>query len=205
MKILKSSVIAVCFAFSSAFSDIVSENSIEAETAIKSNIIFGIRAGGGVNNFSFGYKEADKEVNLGISTGAGLAVIIPLTSRINFNSGLDVYYRELFSGNRDMQEIAVSIPVLLQFKIFWKIYIAAGAQLEFPFATESLSNWNDLACHRYAIGSGPSLELGLMTDLFRFDLKYTVIRGLFEDIEDTYIYIDRSSLMQFGFGITYLF
>ena len=179
---------------------------------------FGVRAGYNVNNFSFGYEEFGKKIDMGYGFGAGLVLNVPIVSIVRLNAGLDFCWREFFEGEvyyhlgsfGDMQEIAVSIPVTLQFGN--SIYLAAGAQMDVPVYT-----WNGgehFAENRQPRDLGLVLGLGYRVDKIELDLK--CVYGLtnlfktfiYKDEMFTYYdyeYTDRSWLGQYGIGISYFF
>jgi hypothetical protein len=192
-------------------------------TTVFAGVNFGVRAGYNVNNFSFGYEEFGKNIDMGYGFGVGLALNVPIVSIVRLNAGVDFYWREFFEGEvyyylgsfGDMQEVAVSIPVTLQFGN--SIYLAAGAQLDIPVFT-----WNGyerdsgehFAENRQSRDFGLVLGLGYRVDKIELDLKCVYgLTNLFKDFiykdeEFTYYdykYKDKSWLGQYGLGLTYFF
>jgi len=115
---------------------------------------FGIRAGFNLYDLSSGIKEMDKELDLGMGFGGGIAVNIPLSgSFLSLNPELNFYYRKLLSlsysdswndggysysesGDVYINEFALSVPVMLQIAPIDAFYLAAGVQLDMPFSTK---------------------------------------------------------------------
>jgi hypothetical protein len=193
------------------------------QEASQEGVRFGFRAEAGIYDFSFGYKGANEGVGIGVGFGAGLRMKIPFTSRFGFNTGFDLYMRNLFSKEVDLEidaeyisEYTMSIPIHLQFMLTEDIPLAVGVQLDIPFGTEwvSIENNDYLSRHRASVDIGLAMELGYMvTPKAGIDFRLVVgLAGLFEDFEDPSIsyegtnkYKDKSSLRQYGFGWFYLF
>jgi hypothetical protein len=185
-------------------------------TTVFAGVNFGVRAGYNVNNFSFGYEEFGKNIDMGYGVGVGLVLSVPIVSIVKLNAGVDFYWREFFEGDiyyflgsfGDMQEIAASIPVTLQFGN--SIYLAAGAQLDIPLYT-----WNGYERNgeHHIVKNRSSMDIGLVFGLgyrvtnIEIDLKYVYgLTGLFEDFSYySYKYEDKSWLGQYGLGLTYFF
>jgi outer membrane protein OmpA-like peptidoglycan-associated protein len=187
------------------------EKEKQPTTEEKEGIRFGIR--GGINGLQFSPgKLLEKEVGMEMAFGVGLVVNIPLTSQLRFNPELALYYRDIFSYDEEvkveMSEGAISIPVLLHFTPLenGSLYLAAGIQADIPFSTDMTLNEKtitDYTDHRtidfgIALGFGYSINPNWKMD-FRAVIGMT---GLFEDFDG---YEDKTSLMQFGAGMTYFF
>jgi hypothetical protein len=135
-------------------------------------------------------------------------------------------------GEKDeisMSELTVSIPVLLQFVPIdgGSFYLAAGVQVEIPISTEikmkstydgqTEEETDDVLANHRTIDFGIALGLGYMiTPKLGIDFRYVIgMTGLFENyterIYDEHYgpyeesFEDKSSLTQFGIGITYFF
>jgi hypothetical protein len=168
----------------------------------KKGVKFGIRTGYNMYDFSFGHSDWDKRIgiDMGYGFGAGLVLNIPVASIMKLNMVADFYYRKLFNY---MNEFALSIPVTLEFgKSF---YLATGIQLDIPFGTDITGNKID----DYFEKKRSSMDFGLAAGLgYRFthvglDFKYVYsLTGIFEDFD---YYKDKSSLMQYGLGLSYFF
>jgi hypothetical protein len=131
----------------------------------------------------------------------------------------------------NMTELAISIPVLLHFAPFENVplYLEAGVQLDIPISPEIKSKdtykdtivemtYDFLTNHR-TIDFGIVLGVGgMVTSNLGIDFRYVMgMTGLFEDFTERYYYHgkdgdyekdsfeDKSSLTQFGIGITYFF
>jgi hypothetical protein len=182
----------------------------------KKGMRFGFRAGFNFNNFSFGYKDLDRRIDMGYGFGAGLALNVPIASIVMLNAGLDVYWRELFegivyydsrNGFGNMTEIALSIPVTLQFGN--SIYLAAGIQLDIPVRTRSdvMNGGHHFEENRSPMDFGLVLGLGYMFENIGLDFKCVYgLTSFFEDFSYNYIrYKDKSWLGQYGFGLSYFF
>jgi hypothetical protein len=202
----------------------------------KKGLKFGVRAGFNLNKFSFGYKDWDKK-EMGYSIGVGLALNVPIVSFISLNTGLNFYYRELFNWEisdyyiysnwhsydsyfGDLNDFAISIPVLLQFGS--SFYFVTGIQLDIPFAVESSTTRGDFGTedggggyhftdNRSSVDVGFVLGLGYMFKNFGFDFRYVYgLTGLFKDFSyydnDIYNdYKDKSWLGQYCLGVFYFF
>jgi hypothetical protein len=177
---------------------------------------FGIRAGFNIYDFSFGYNDMDRDLGMGKGFGAGLALNVPIISILRLNAGLDFYYRQLFSGKtrylrgvgESLHEYAVSVPVLLQ--IGKDFYAAAGAQLDIPVSTgwDSVEGYDYFSNSRYSFDFGLAIGAGYMLESIAIDFKFVYgLTRLFEDFAIDYNmnYADRSSLMQYGAGVSYFF
>jgi hypothetical protein len=198
----------------------------ENESGDKKGVRFGVRAGFNINNFSWGYKDWDKDQKFGQSYGMGLQLNVPFASIVGLNAGLEFYYRKLFSYEKSsagekyeryMSEYAVSIPVL--FQLGNSFYAAAGAQFDIPISPEivSKSTYNGetkkekegyLTDHR-TLDFGLALGLGYRFSNLGVDFRFVYsLDGLFEDFRDykvEVVYKDKSSLMQYGVGLSYFF
>jgi hypothetical protein len=193
----------------------------------KEGVRFGIRAGFNINNFSWGYKDLDKDQKLGQSFGAGLQLNVPIASIVSLNAGLEFYYRKLFSYEessrgeeyeRYMSDYAVSIPVLFHFGN--SFYAAAGAQLDIPIWPEMVSKYtysngrteeekeSYLTDHR-TLDYGLAFGLGYRLENIEIDFRFVYgLSGLFEDFIDYKNgvgYKDRSWFGQYCFGLSYFF
>jgi hypothetical protein len=200
----------------------------EEEGSDKSGKRFGIRMGFNFNNFSFGYKDLNRNIDMGYGSGAGLVLNVPVASVVRLNVGLDFYWRQLFNGSvyydnsigfGDMAELALSIPVTLQFGK--SLYLATGVQLDFPVDSwngTEMNNGNHFAKNRSSTDFGLVLGLGYMFDNIGLDFKCVYgLTSLFDDFSYysnnnyygySYNYIrhkDKSWLGQYGFGLSYFF
>jgi hypothetical protein len=197
-----------------------SEKEENEEKEEKKDARFGVRAWINVNNVSFGYNDFNDQIENGFGYGVGLMLNVPIARIIGLNAGLDLYYRELFGkdinyGNDSfggITEFTVSIPVLLQFGNPY--YFAAGIQLDVPFLRSGLyyGNGGYFANNRSPMDFGLVLGLGYVFENFGFDFKYVYgLTGLFEDFDyydknGGYMsYKDKSWLVQYCFGMVYLF
>jgi hypothetical protein len=189
---------------------------------------FGIRAGFNIYDFYFGYSIME-DIGTGKGFGAGLVVNVPIASMLRFNAGLDFYYRQLFNGEvnypgivqgESIFEYAVSIPVLLQ--IGKDFYAAVGAQLDIPISTgwasiSSISIPDYFSDNRSSVDLGIVLGFGYMFENIGLDFKFVYgLNRLFKDFTANYYhygsgriyegtYEDKSSLRQYGFGVSYFF
>jgi len=187
--------------------DAVMKEAVETEAS--DNIRFGIR---------LGYNEIDSYTKKGVHNWyAGLVVIIPLKSTINFNTGLDFSHRFYYPGG-EKNEFAITSSALIQFKPFWKFYLTAGAQLDLTLVTldgtsEDIFNRNRwvydesnriwVTAQRRTIGSiGPTFACGFMATSFMFDFKYSMFPDAYVNSKGNMI---DNALELYGFGITYLF
>jgi len=166
-------------------------------------ITIGIRAG--LNLYR--YSDDKDEYDMGKGFGGGLSVRIPIASKLLFNPGLDLFYRELFSwegGNGSMHEYTISIPVLLQFMPVesGSFFLAAGTQVDIPIASELKydSKTYDIGRAKYDIdavlGLGYVFMYGLAVD-FKAIMDITPI---FDNGNDNF-----GLFMQLNFGLTYFF
>jgi hypothetical protein len=187
------------------------------EKSEEEDMRLGIRVGFNINDFTFGYKILNRNIGIGMGFGAGLALNFPIASYFKLNAGLDFYYRQLFDGTvyisefegfGDMSEFVVSVPIL--FQLGKPFYFALGAQLDFPFIS-----WNGYESedgdyfekNRSIFDFGIVLGFGYMFGNIGIDFKYVYgLTCLFEDF-DYYkaVYKDKSSLMQYGVGVSYFF
>jgi hypothetical protein len=179
------------------------------EKSEKKGVRLGIRTGFNINDFSFGYNFLDKNIGIGMGFGAGLVLNVPIANYFKFNTELDFYYRQLFGGKvyypakngfGDMRELVASLPVLMQFgKSF---YFATGVQLDFPVYT-----WNGYEIkgsdafrkNRSIMDFDIALGLGYMFENVGIDFKY--VYGLTSFFDS----LSKSSLMQYGIGVSYFF
>jgi len=164
----------------------------------------GIRAGFNLYDLSSGNKELDKELDLGMGFGGGIAVNIPLLgSFLSLSPELNFYYRKLlsfsdswnddyYSGSEDVyvSEFALSVPVMLQIAPIDAFYLAAGVQLDMPFSTKGHYEYeekniingetdsgseNEKIKDRASIDFGIALGLGYnITQNFRADLRCVI-------------------------------
>jgi hypothetical protein len=211
-----------------AVEDVVEEE-VKEDKVEKKGVRFGVRAGYNINNFSIGYTEFDEEIKNGFGVGVGLALNVPIVSIISLNTGLELYWRELFSENISyygyenfgpLSEIAISIPALLQFGN--SFYFTTGIQLDFPvWSGDNAYNNFHFDENRSFVDVGFVLGLGYMFENFGFGFKYVYgLTGLFNDFGynvnygynsyyDAYInyidYKDKSWLGQYCFGVVYFF
>jgi hypothetical protein len=158
---------------------------------------------------------------MGYGSGAGLVLNVPVASVVKLNAGLDFYWRQLFNGSvyydnfsgfGDMAELALSIPVTLQFGN--SLYLAAGVQLDIPVDTwnGTEANYaNHFAKNRSSTDFGLVLGLGYMFDNIGLDFKCVYgLTSLFDDFNyygnSNFIrHKDKSWLGQYGFGLSYFF
>jgi hypothetical protein len=194
------------------------ESEPREEKVEKKGVRVGVRAGFNM----YQYSEHDFYREMGMGGGVGVAVKIPLSSRLSVYSGLDFFYRGLYENYDfnnfyeyyDMYEYALSVPVLIQFALTESFYLATGVYLDFPLAatevttpvsefTETpIGEKQDVTEFRKACDFGLALGFGYMiTPSFGIDLRGAMgMTSLFE--YEGYKY---GSLMQYGLGITYYF
>ncbi|MCL2206792.1 MAG: PorT family protein [Fibromonadales bacterium] len=178
----------------------------------------GIRLGWNIYDFYFGYKEIDEDIDWNSGFGGGLVLRIPFTNRLSLNTGLEFYHRALFEykSKAGIYEWVILNPVLLQFVPSGNIkdffYLTAGTQFDIilggAFSGVSyLDYYERYARNRVGFDIGFALGFGYIMKNIGFDFKYvTNLTNLFEDFEYNSVKIkDRSSLRQYGFGVTYLF
>jgi hypothetical protein len=184
------------------------EDEPQYEIREKKGVRFGFRAGFNINDFSFGYKDLNKEIGMGYGFGGGLALNVPLSNYVRLNLGLDLYYRLLFNGTfGDTDEATVSVPILLQFGK--AIYIASGVQLDFPTGlTESGLGNIEFMDNRSSMDFDVVFGLGYISQNFGLDFRYVWgITSIFKDF--TYNRINykgkKNWLGQYGFGVCYYF
>jgi len=166
-------------------------------------IAIGIRAGFNLYNY---FDNADV-YKMGKGYGGGLAVRIPLTSKLLLNPGLDFYYRELFTwegGDGSMSEFVISIPVLLQFMPVehGSFFLAAGPRLDIPIKSELKYNDKTYDLGRSAVDISAILGLGYMVlPGLKVDARTSMnVMPIFDDGDDKY-----GLYMQLGLGVTYFF
>jgi len=156
---------------------------------------------------------------MGWGAGGGIAASIPITDFLSFNPELSFYYKKLFSmsENEDgykmeayANEFAISIPVMLQITPVVSIpfYLAAGAQLDIPFSTEThfemsyqgqKRSGSEKVDNRSSIDFGIAFGLGYnITSNFGIDLRAVIGLTNLSDNGDV-------SLNQYGLGVTYFF
>jgi hypothetical protein len=158
---------------------------------------FGVHMGFNINNFSFGDKNLDENIETGSGLGVGLALNVPIVSILRFNIGLDYYYRELFvEWGRNMHEHAVSVPVL--FQIGKTYYLATGTQFDIPISGSYGGYFTSE--NRSSMDIGLVLGFGIKFTNVEFDLKY--VYGLTGPLND---FKDKSWLGQYGIGVSYFF
>jgi hypothetical protein len=198
------------------------DDEVENEEGGEKGMRFGIRAGFNIYDFYFGYNNMERDIGIGKGFGVGLAVNVPIASILRFNAGLDFYYRELFNGEvnypgivqgESIYEYAVSIPIL--FQIGKDFYAAVGAQFDIPIGTgwasasiSSTSIPDYFSDNRSSTDLGLILGFGYMFENIGLDFKFVYgLNRLFKDFTTDYglNYEDRSSLMQYGFGVSYFF
>jgi hypothetical protein len=200
-KIFKVAALLVILTAASSFSQ---------EKGIK----FGIRAGFSLYDYSTGEKEVDKYVNMGYGFGGGLAVNIPIVSSLSFAPEVNFLYRkpvvldlkDLAGYEGWITEFAISIPAMLQFTPVEGVpfYLAAGAQLDIPIASEMTAKAGGTEVTedtegRTSIDFGIPLGIGyLITPNFGIDLR--AIIGITSPSDD-----GEDSWNQYGLGLTYFF
>jgi hypothetical protein len=183
----------------------------------ESSLKFGARVGFNLLKSKLGWEEQDDKIEMGMGFGAGLVASIPLTSQLSLNPELAFYSRKVFSikeeffedgwsAGVEMSELAVSIPVLLQFTPVEgsPFYLAAGVQVDIPISPEMKYidskgedgrsiEWTDdfLTKHR-TIDFGIALGLGYMImPNLGVDLRCVIgMTSLFEDFTEKYYYDD---------------
>jgi hypothetical protein len=180
----------------------------------------GLRLGFNAYDFYFGYEGLNGGNSRGKGAGAGLALKVPLAGLLSLSTGLDFYYRQLFTrdvGNdmEVMSEFAVSIPILFQLALTKNGYfnLAAGAQLDYPFNTK----WTD---YDYFTENRRTYDLGAVFGIvymagpsIGIDLRCIIdLYGLFYNFDSPYVmqngsnsYVDKSLLIQYGVGVVYFF
>jgi hypothetical protein len=192
-----------------------------AKSASQDGVRFGFRFGVNTYDFSFGYDELNEGLSRGIGFGAGLSLKILLEGDLSLNTGLDFYYRELFSrktqrGTETMDEFAISIPIFLQFSLTENsnFHLITGVQLDIPIGTDWKRYYNYFTDHRAGVDLNMLFGLVYMASpSLGVDFRFIIgMDGLFEDFEHPYVsyegsnkYKDRSSLRQYGSGLVYFF
>jgi outer membrane protein OmpA-like peptidoglycan-associated protein len=194
----------------------------EPQNPQKAEFMLGPRLSIGLNNFSTGYSEVDKEmkVKTGLGFGVGLALSIPIldSDLLTFNPELNFLYRKLFGytdpgigvefldgkAEVDMTEFAASIPAILRYNL-GKIYLAGGVQLDIPFNAEFVFEEDGRKASlgfkkRAAFDFGAVVGLGYNIKE-RVSADFRWVKGLTKPSKDD----KKSSFDQFGIGITYLF
>jgi hypothetical protein len=198
-----------------------SEKQAESVESAGGGIRFGLRVGFGAYDFLFGYEGLNEGNSRGKGAGLGLALKVPFSSRLSANAGLDFYYRELFTKEIEndvekMSELIVSVPIFLQFDITGsgRFNVIAGGQMDYPVQTKWADYYDYFTDHRKTYDLGALLGLVYMAGPnLGVDFRCVIgLAGLFEDFEDSYVrydgvnkYKDKSSLMQYGLGVFYLF
>lgn len=188
----------------------------------------GPRVAFSLNNFSSGYSNVDKslDIKMGLGFGAGIALSIPITDlltigSLTLNPELNFLYRKLYGytdpgigvefledeAEVDMTEFAASIPIMLRFTpVEMPFYVAAGVQLDIPFDPEFTFKENGRKASlefedRSGIDFGFAIGLGYnITERLSADFRWVI--GLTNAIDNS---DDKSSYDQFSLGITYLF
>jgi hypothetical protein len=164
----------------------------------KKGVRFGFRAGYNINDFYSGYTAFDEDIGIGLGYGAGFALNIPLASVLRLNMGVSFYDRDLFN---DINEGIISIPVL--FQIGKPFYYAIGVQTDIPIWLDC--NWC-IEDNRASVDFGLALGLGYMFENIGLDLKFVYgLTRLFEDFTIDSRRSYRSSLRQYGLGVSYFF
>jgi hypothetical protein len=174
----------------------------------KKGVRFGFRTGFNISDFTFGYKDLNKEIGMGYGFGGGLALNIPFSSYVRLNLGLDLYYRLLFNGTfGDTDEAVVSVPILLQ--LGKPFYIATGVQLDFPTSLTKSGLGNlDFMDNRSSMDFDVVFGLGYMSSNFGIDLRYVWgITSIFKDFTHNKLEYKgkKNWLGQYGFGVCYYF
>jgi len=162
-------------------------------------ITIGIRAGFNL----YKYFDDNDEYNMGKGYGGGLAVRIPIASKLFLTPGLDAYYRELFSwenGDGSMSEFIISIPILLQFMPIegGSFFLSAGPQVDIPIISELKykDKTYDIGRAKFDINAVLGLGYIIIPDL-AIDVKAVM------DI--TQVFDKFGLFMQPGLGLTYFF
>jgi hypothetical protein len=171
----------------------------------KKGVRFGLRTAFNINDFSFGYKDLNRNIGIGYGFGGGLVLNVPIASILRFNLEVDLYYRLLFDGYYgDVDEAVVSVPILLQFGK--SLYFTTGAQLDFPTSLTKKGN-TDFMDNRASMDVGIVAGLSYMSTHFGLDFRYVYgLTSLFKSFNynNTY-YKSKSWLGQYGFGLSYFF
>jgi hypothetical protein len=181
------------------------EEEPEEESGEEKGVRFGIRAAFNINDFSFGYKDLNRNIGMGYGFGGGLVLNVPIVSILRFNLEADLYYRLLFDGHYgDVDEAVVSVPVLLQ--IGKSLYFTTGVQLDFPTSLTKKGNV-DFMDNRVSMDVGIVAGLSYMSANFGLDFRYVYgLTSLFKNFTYNNIYYkSNSSLGQYGFGVSYFF
>jgi outer membrane protein OmpA-like peptidoglycan-associated protein len=194
----------------------------------QTEFMLGPRVSIGMNRFTSGYSEVDKDFNIktGLGFGAGIVFNIPIkdfqnSSSLTFNPELNLLYRTLYSYadpgigvwlesdeyDVDMTEYALSIPLMFRFKPGkMPFYLAAGAQADIPFNSEFVFKEDGRKAslehkNRSAVDFGVALGAGVnITNNLSVDFRW--VKGLLKTIDNK---DDKSKFDQFSVGIAYLF
>ena len=177
-----------------------------------------------MNSLSTGNSKADDDYSMGMGFGVGYTISYPLSNfgislPLSLNPEVLFYYRKLYNNNEsdedyekdeNLTEFAISIPVMVQYVPFADkpIHITAGLQFDIPFSSgieveitedgESQSYSSDVKDRAgldigLALGAGYRLNETMMVD-FRMVIGLSSLTGKSGD---------KSSLNQYGIGVTY--
>ncbi|MDR3000101.1 MAG: PorT family protein [Fibromonadaceae bacterium] len=197
--------------------------------ADEKSIKYGVRAAFNMNDYSSGNKTVDKDINMGMGVSGGLLTIAPISGNINFRIGAEFHFRTLYDKEFDMKyydlngkeydakyeeditEFAISIPVVVAYSL-GGAWAGAGWQIDLPIGSERSMEMSGTGEPDYdgkesenvnkrsmdfgiAIGAGYNITSNIGVDL-KAVIGLTNITSKSDD---------KSSMNQYGVGISYLF
>jgi hypothetical protein len=185
----------------------------------------GARAGFNLINYSTGNSDMDKNIDMGMSFGAGAAINIPLTSSLKLQPEVAFYYRKPYSMETpevsmmgivispkmesSYTEFAISVPIMVQFYVIDALWLGAGIELDLPLSSEIVVDDKGTKDeHRATLDFGIPVGLGYMImPNLGVDLRCVIgLTGTQEEYEVAGVKVeDKSSWMQFGLGVSYFF
>jgi len=185
----------------------------------------GLLARVNINSFSSGNSNYDDYVNSGLGFGVGYTIAYPFSNfgislPLSLNPEALFYYRKIFNlsesedgdtHEENATEFAISLPVMIQYKPIagQPFHVAAGLQFDIPFMSEiecsrtyangeSEDKTSDID-ERATVDIGFALGIGYrITEKIAVDFRMVI--GLSALTRESG---DKSSLNQYGIGVTY--
>jgi hypothetical protein len=109
---------------------------------------FGIKTVTGMNFYSTGVSAVDDKISFGMSWGGGLITHFPLVNGFSLNPELNFQWKKIYNYKYPQtinfidadihftaSELALSVPVMAQYKVISNLYVSTGIQLDFPFSS----------------------------------------------------------------------
>ncbi|MDR3001436.1 MAG: PorT family protein [Fibromonadaceae bacterium] len=107
---------------------------------------FGIKTMTGMNFYSTGVSAVDDKIFFGMGWGGGLITHFPLKNGFSLNPEINFQWREIYNYkypqifneikadvHYSASELALSVPIMAQYKAISNLYVSTGIQLDFPF------------------------------------------------------------------------